>query len=462
MHEHLIKQLRLKITALVFLKNIINSLGISGLFVGLIVLVLRVGFLVNGPVLILTFICLLPGIILAITQTLKQIPSVSHLYAYLDSHNTCGGLLMTYHELNIKSHDADLPVIDMPLIKWRFLKSAAIFAAALIFVVTGFIVPQKSTDINLLNTLDVRDDTERLKTQVDILRKQKLLPDEKVVKLIKRIDKLSEKASGKDPVKTWEALDHIQQNIKKTAEKAAGTAQKTKEELTQAQMLAQGLSKKSGDLNPDLFSKAMKELDKMTQSLLAENKLSKDSSFGKQNKSGKNIIMDKKLLNDLVSSIEKEKTRLTNQMKSLGKANMLDIKKITMGKKKKKGTPMGLMQFLKKNSGNAKLTDAVSKYFKNPSRGEAGRGRADASMMWTKNTNKEGVSFKDEFLSSSAIDSLKKSRLMGMSKGAYVFEKKEGVTQYSALNPAMSGSGQAIKHTILPRHTGVVKRYFER
>jgi hypothetical protein len=81
-------------------------------------------------------------------------------------------------------------------------------------------------------------------------------------------------------------------------------------------------------------------------------------------------------------------------------------------------------------------------------------------MSWTDGSNEKDARFKERALPPSAVAGLKDSQLLGLSAAAPT--ARQGIAAHGALNPAARGGGSAYTQTILPRHQGAVKRYFER
>lgn len=82
-------------------------------------------------------------------------------------------------------------------------------------------------------------------------------------------------------------------------------------------------------------------------------------------------------------------------------------------------------------------------------------------MTWTDGTNEKDAKFKEKVLPPSAVAGLDDSQLVGLSASAPTADTS-GVAAHGALNNAATGGGSAYTQTILPRHKGAVKRYFER
>ena len=83
---------------------------------------------------------------------------------------------------------------------------------------------------------------------------------EKAKAIEKDLDRLRQEAVGKDPAKTMEALDHLEQSFSKSAAEAAESVIKQAEKASQVQDLAEALQAAQGQMDPKKCSEAMKEL----------------------------------------------------------------------------------------------------------------------------------------------------------------------------------------------------------
>ena len=83
-------------------------------------------------------------------------------------------------------------------------------------------------------------------------------------------------------------------------------------------------------------------------------------------------------------------------------------------------------------------------------------------MTWSDGSNEEDTTFKAQVLPPASLAALKESMMIGVSIGAPSIEENPASSATDALNSATAGSGEAFSHTVLPRHKGVVERYFER
>ena len=83
-------------------------------------------------------------------------------------------------------------------------------------------------------------------------------------------------------------------------------------------------------------------------------------------------------------------------------------------------------------------------------------------MTWNDGTTEEGAKFQTEALPLSNIASLEDSEIVGLSIGALSVETSSSPPKSGRLSGATAGGGSSVTQTVLPRHKGAVKRYFER
>ena len=114
--------------------------------------------------------------------------------------------------------------------------------------------------------LDISGEIQSLEEQVTVLEKEDVIEAEEAKTLREKLEKMGKDASGVDPVKTWEALDHIQDNLKRVAEKAAEEATAEAEELSEAEYAAASLERKLTPPNPEELADALRDLAKKTES----------------------------------------------------------------------------------------------------------------------------------------------------------------------------------------------------
>ena len=98
--------------------------------------------------------------------------------------------------------------------------------------------------------MQIGGEMQKLAEKVQVLKQEQILPPEKAQVLEKDLDRIRQEALGKDPAKTMEAIDHLEQSFSKSAAEAAESAIKQTEAASRAQELAQALSEAQGQDGP--------------------------------------------------------------------------------------------------------------------------------------------------------------------------------------------------------------------
>ena len=122
--------------------------------------------------------------------------------------------------------------------------------------------------------LDLDEEVRQLAEKIDLFKGEAILPQEKALKLEKDLKELRQEASARDPAKTMEAIDHLEQSFKQTAEEAKQEAIQHAEQLTRADDLADALQKCEAQMDPKQFDEAMKELSRMTDQATSQGEAS--------------------------------------------------------------------------------------------------------------------------------------------------------------------------------------------
>jgi len=458
--NRLIKQLRLKIAFLLALRYELFYLTILGFLFGVIILVVRVISAIPLHTLLWVLPILLPGAIWALIRAVKETPSSKTLYALFDEKNKCGGLLMAAEETDLGAWRQQLPPVSSPALKGHGARSLSLFTVAVIFVAISLIVPQRYVNMATPRSLNISEDIEKLQEQIETLEEESIISEEVAREFEQNLEQLSDTSSAYDPVKTWEALDHLQQKIGKQAEEFAASTLSQTEDLAQTQTLAKGLFEDGADLDSELLSEAMAELSTMVQSNALENELLKNGLSSECLAACKKGALSAEQLNELLKALKKNKANISERLAKLWKVELVDLETLKLCKKLGACNSKGLIAFLNENADRAGMCDAVSLYCR--SRGGVSRGRGDAPMTWTERSNEENVTFEEQVLPPASLAALKESMMVGVSVGAPSVEENLHSSGTDVLNSATAGSGEAFSHTILPRHKGTVERYFER
>jgi hypothetical protein len=164
----------------------------------------------------------------------------------------------------------------------------------------------------------------------------------------------------------------------------------------------------------------------------------------------------------MLAAMKAGKQNMAATLAKLSKAGLIDPKMLKLCEKAGACNSQGLMAFLKENAGCMGTECALSAFCRTPGSGGVSRGRGDAPMTWTDSSSEQNVAFKEEALPPASLQALKDSIQAGITMAAPPTEQQNGQSGDGTLDSAAGGSGEAHTQQLLPRHRGVVKRYFER
>jgi phosphate uptake regulator len=460
--DRAVEQLRLRLIELYLLKYGLAALTVWAFLYGSAVLALRgaVGMtreslawgLASLP------LALLPAVLLA----WKRMPSPQALRALIDRHSRCGGLLMAGEEQSLAGWESSLPALRLPSIQWRGNKTMALFTGGLAFVALGFLVPQGFANLDGPR-LDVDREVEKLTQQIDVLNEEKVLAKERAALLTAKLEQLRRDASGKDPVKTLEALDHVADQASKSAQDAAEAAIRRAEQLARAQTMAEALDKLLGKMEPAKLTEAMNELAALAKKAATEEEMlhrGLDPEIMDALKKGSGLT--KEQLKKLTEALKEGKIELSKKVERMVKAKLLDAAELEKCDKAGKCDCEALAAFLKENGATSDLSDAIANS-EDADKGGVTRGPGAAKLEFGDETNEDGFTFKEEALPPAALQAIKESEITGLSPSSPNTGKdkrKPGAS--GALDGAMAGGGSANTQVVLPRHRGAVERYFDR
>jgi DNA-binding transcriptional MocR family regulator len=162
-------------------------------------------------------------------------------------------------------------------------------------------------------------------------------------------------------------------------------------------------------------------------------------------------------LKEISQALSQNRSASDRKLSKLNQKRLIDSKP---GAAAERRDNSGLARFLQENAQRMSVEDAVEAWCEKPGRGGISRGRGDAAMTWTDGTSEKNAKFKERELPPSFAAGLKDSQLVGLSASEPAIQKT--LAAHGALIDAAKGGGSAHTATILPRHKGAVKRYFDR
>ena len=449
-----IRKFRTKMAALLILKKTLAVVTVWGLVWGTVVIVLRAAIGLPRLPLLVGVVGLILAIGCAIVLALRQIPTRTALRASLDKHSGAGGLMMAAETVELGNWRKQMPSIRLPRLRWHGGVSWARFAGAVLFVCISFLMPQRFVEISKAQPLDIHEEVKQLADGIDVLQEEEIIELVEAEAFEEKLDQLQAEASGEDPVKTWEALDHLADTLSQESTNAAQEALSETERLTEAETLSEGLINEGSEMAAELLAESMAALSGLVQETAQENALLA-AQLPDLKGDANSLTPDQ--LKAISEALRLTKGDIYDRLVKLHEVNLIDLETLKACEKLGQCNSDGLAAFLAENADSMSIVQCIGGWCRG-----INRGPGHAPMTWTEGTTEEGAKFKAEVLPLSNIASLEDSEIAGLSVGAPSVETSSLPPQSGALSGATAGGGSSFNQTVLPRHKGAVKRYFER
>ncbi len=401
-----------------------------------------------------------PLTILAGLRERRRQPAFEKIRANYDRLNACGGVIMSQESADMGAWLTHLPAATVPRFRWHSGRAMMLLCVSALFAATALLLPQRLTRLLGHHPLEIGQIVGQLRAEVQTLDQEKILPDQKADDVLKQLSQLQKDASGFDPNKTWEALDHIKQSNSDLAKQAAEEASQKTEALTEAETLAKAMEQAADNgMEQSTASQAAQDL----ASLLSAAKLEQGILNGQippellQNLSG----LDKAQMESLVKALELNKTALSMTMSNLANLKMIDP--AALAKAQNAGhipNYAALADYLSQCKGNCNSDILFSWLHHKRGRGGPGGGGPEAPMDWDNNTSEDNLKFQAHTLPPSPH--LSDAQMVGISKAAPQLADADVSAQHGALDNAAAGGGSAHAQVILPEHRQAVQNFFKR
>jgi bacterioferritin-associated ferredoxin len=469
---------RIRLGSLLALRYCLRGSLIWTMILAAAVVLLRVTLGTERQRLLAGLLGYVPALAAGIVLAARKTPSMPALRAALDRHARLGGLLMTAGERDLGPWAPRMPGVSLPAVRLHAGRQGMLLAAGIAFLAAAFLIPDRYLPA-AAESLEVGAQIEQLAAKIEVLKQEQLMPPDQAQVVEKDLERVRREASGKEPAKTLEAMDHLEASLSKAAAEAAEAAVKHAEAATKAEDLANALEEVKAQMAPEQLSEAMKELARLTDQAAAENKSLADRLDKKLAEACREGHLTSDDLKKLAGALAKCKQCERMKLEKMVQGRLADAAELARMAKALEGHEAELAEALGKCSSGEDLdaclaalaggdpadriddADRVDEDASMPGRGGRGGGPPTA-MSWSKGANQENVAFKEKVLSPAAVASLKDSRLVGVSTGDPGDAKPGGASVGGALAAARAGGGAARTQLILPQHEQAIRRYFER
>ncbi|HEX7010441.1 MAG TPA: hypothetical protein VF184_10690 [Phycisphaeraceae bacterium] len=427
---------------------------------GTAVLALRVVTDLPWPVLLWGAAGLAPAVAGAGFWAWRCRPTQAAARALLDRTSRAGGLLMAQEEADLRRWRQRIPPLRAPAVRWQGQRQVALTLLAALFLLGSFLVPADFAHQAQSRPLNIDGPTQQLAEQINLLEEERILDDQQAQDLRQDLERLAQQATAEDPVKTWEALDHLADKLQNTASQTAERTLRQTEQATQSQTLAEALAGENGLLGEEALTTAMAELAAQVQQAMAENEALSESLGEGLREALQAGELSPQQLAALAQAMAGQKLAMEQMMARLADARLIDEQLLAMCKQLGQSDSEELRKLLAECQGDK---EALLALCRRPGRGGVSRGRGDAEMIWkTQASSEEGVSFKEQVLPAASLEALRESRMVGVSQGTPQVDEAAGPSAGGALQGAAASGGSAVSHRVLPRHRATVQRYFDR
>jgi hypothetical protein len=464
--ETAVRQFRLRLAGVLTLRYALWLLAVWGFLWGTVIVALRGGAGFERLPLLWGLAGVPACLALAAWLAFRRLPADAALRAYLDGVNRCGGLLMATAERTLGAWAQEMPPVRVPRLRWQGGRTLAFFAVAALFVAGSFLAPQRLVALGQPTPLEVRHEVAKLAQQIDTLERMGLLEPERARELTRKLEEIERNASGTNPGKTLEALDHLRGMLDRIANERGQGALQQMQMLGRAQLLAEALLRLGNSIPPQVRDQVVGELAAMAQNALASSpelrqQLGPDLA---KHLAGRSLAPEQ--LQGLADAFLKNQGNVQGMMQKLQQAGLVDGDLAKQFGQLRPADVEALSRHLQQNLGKKPaadvLRDALGPLNRNapPTQDE---GAAPAPLTWGKPTE-EGKLARLEPLPPADVKALKQTSSIGVGTTARRVPKElpRRSSTGGTLTETTADGGSGNAPAILPRQLGTVERYFER
>jgi F0F1-type ATP synthase membrane subunit b/b' len=465
-YEHAVTQLRWRIQRVLLLKYLLQGLIIALFVQGTVIIACRAAGITLIDMLAVGSVPVLTAVIVAAVLAWRKVPDRKKLIAAIDCESEGGGLLMSLAELGtLGDWNSQLRDMKTPRYRWRSRKTFGFLAMALVFAGFALLLPDKT--VNALagpRKLDITNQVQDIDNKLEKLLEEKILDADKVEELKEELKRIQQNAEADGPIKTWEAIDHLNDKLAREAQNAAEELYKEQEKYETVEAMAEALKEQlaSEENQHGPTAGEMQDLANEMSNMLGD------------------IAGGDKFLNDLKQQIDEQglDSLTQDQLEQLaGKMseNCRDCQgRLSNLKNGRMVDPNRLKNFSECNPCDSKsLKDFLDSQCQGAcsaegecdgdlvGRGGISRGPGAAKLNFNHNTQESDAEMKERALEPDYVD-MEASIKMGVTRNAPT-PNREGSAgeEGGAVTDTEGVAGSSGRDAVLPKHRGAVKRFFD-
>jgi hypothetical protein len=467
-----------RIQLMMIYRTALKWAGVWVMIMGVIVLAVRFTGALPPNWWLFALLSLIPLIGTAWFVEYRRRPRMEQMRAAFDGENHAGGLVMAEAEVDTRSWDAKTQNLNLPFIQWRGGKAWVGLTLALIFLIVAWLIPVRFAGLISDPPLEIGQQVQQLREQINVLEEENILPPEEAEAKREELERIAEEASGFNPSKTWEALDHLLDTNQKLAQQEAEEALSKLNTLNEAEMLGKALDLLPEDLKGKSLEEGLKQFGDLLGELAKKGALKPENlpeelkqaleealkQAGQQNNGEGEGGLEQEQLEKLLEALGENKEALMDLAKKLMDNGLIPPQLADQLDKGEQGFDPGpLADMLKQGGWNPNDLENLLEQFGDLQLGGNGgidRGPGSAPMQFGDPSTEDDAEFKEEKLAPSVP--LSQAKLAGVTITAPEVTGGEAVLSKGALGKAGSGGGSALTAPVLPRHRSTINRFFDR
>ena len=388
----------------------------------------------------------------------RKAPSLDACLAALDAASGAGGLFMSAELPGCEAWRK--PAAVVPSVVWRGARMAGAVALAAVFCVTVALLPERVFARPHTERLAIAGLVEQAAERAAQMEEQLLLPPQAAAALSNELAKLERTGDASDPARVLEALDHIANELRRTAQEQAETLAGERADMQASQalvdLLSEALSKNTSPAEP------LSGAGEMLAQFLSSARLPPSAASNLLSLAASGQGLSPASLKELSELLRRADALSAEQLAKLGELKLVDASACQGGGSCTNGAACqaALARLLSEEGAAADAAKRLTAACSLPGSGGVSRGRGDAMLTWTDPSTRENASFKEQALRPGRLPGMEQSRLEGVSAAAPEVPAAAAAVAPGALAAEGAARGSTPQAVILPRHRETVKRFF--
>ena len=466
-YELAITQLRLQILRVLTLKFLAQGMVVALFVWGTVIIACRaMGGVPFAVLLIVGGVLIVTAATVAVLLAWRKVPDRKKLVAAIDCESEGGGLLMSLVELgSLGDWGTQLRDMKTPRFRWQSNKTLVFVATGLIFACFSLFLPDKT--VNALagpRKLDVTNQVREINSKLEKLQEEKILDADKVEELKQELKRIQQDAEADGPIKTWEAIDHLNDKLAKEAQNAAEELLKEQEKYETAEAMAEALKEHlaAEENTHGPTTEEMQDLANEMSNMLGE--MGADDEFLndlKQQIDEQGLeSLTQEQLEQLAEKMSEKLRDCQGRLNNLKSGRMIDPDRLKDFSECNPRDAQSLKDFLDNQCQGA--CDAEGECDGGiPGRGGISRGPGSSAIQFDHDTQESDAEMKERALEPDYVD-MEASVRMGVTREAPTPNRAGSAAEEGgAVTDTTGVAGSSGRDAVLPKHRGAVKRFFD-